>query len=118
MNTIHFPNKYKCEVCQKSFGNSYQLQKHGIVHSDERNFHCEECGRDFKKKEYLVDHMRSHTGEKPFACQYCPYRGASWGLLYHHKKQKHKAEFEEEKKQKEDAKIKVSENTGNNVEKA
>ena len=115
-NLVHFPDKFKCHDCERSFGSSQNLQKHKIVHSGERNFQCEECGQKFKKRQDVKDHRRSHTGEKPFACQHCPYRGASSSLLYHHKKQKHKAEFEEEKKQKENAKIKVSDNmpSGNN----
>ena len=116
-NIVHFPDKYKCHDCKKSFGYPGQLQRHKVVHSGEKNFQCEECGRKFKKKECLTDHKRTHTGEKPFACQHCPYRGTSSSLLAHHKKQKHKAIFEEERKQKEKAKIKVSDNmiSGNNV---
>ena len=116
INTIHFPNKYRCEICQKTLGSSHALQKHGLVHTDERNFQCQDCDRKFRMNKDLIDHKRSHTGEKPYACQHCPYRGATSSLLYHHKKQKHNAEFEEEKKQKEEAKIKISNDmlSGNN----
>ena len=109
-NIVHFPNKFKCEICTTTFGSSQKLKRHGIVHSGERNFPCQDCDRKFKTKQVLVDHKRSHTGEKPFACKHCPYRGATSSLLHHHKRQKHKAEFEDERKQKEKEKIKISKN--------
>ena len=105
---VHFPDKFKCNVCKKSFGTSGQLRRHEEVHSGERGFQCDECGRKLRKKEDLDDHKRIHTGEKPFACQHCPYKGSSKSLLYHHMKQKHKGEFEDERKKKEEAKIKIS----------
>ena len=41
-------------------------------------------------------------------CNFCSYRGSSSSLLYHHRKQAHKAELELERKEKERHKIKVS----------
>ena len=115
-NLIHTPNKYKCEVCSKTCGSLQQLRDHRIVHTGERNFQCQDCDRKFKKRDDLTDHRRKHEKtvekQKPFACQYCPYRGGSSSLLYHHKKQKHKSELQEEKKEREKSKIKVSSVTG------
>ena len=109
INIVHYPNKYKCEVCKKTCASQQSLKRHILVHSDERNVECPDCDRKFKDKGDLSDHKWSaHTGVKHFACQHCPYRGATSSLLYHHKRQKHKAEFEEEKKEKEKTKIKVS----------
>ena len=105
---VHFPDKYKCQDCKKSFGSLGQLHRHKEVHSGERSFQCNECGRKLRTKVDFDDHKRIHTGEKPFACQHCPYKGSSKSLLYHHMKQKHKGEFDEEKKKKEEAKIKIS----------
>ena len=112
INTIHFPNKYKCEICNKTCGNLDQLKDHGLIHNDERSFQCKDCDQKFRRRGLLIDHKRKHEKsvhkQKPYACQHCPYRGASSSLLWHHKKQKHKAEFEDEKKEKEKAKIKIS----------
>ena len=105
---VHRPDKFKCNDCEKSFASSQQLRRHNIVHTGEKPLQCDECGKKLGKKGDLEDHIRTHTGEKPFACQLCPYKGSSKSLLYHHKKQKHKAEFAEERKQKEEAKIKIS----------
>ena len=112
MNRIHFPNKYKCEYCGKSCGSSVQLKDHVIIHTGERRFQCPVCDRKFKKRDDLTDHKRTHETDilkqKPFACEYCPYRGGSRSLLRHHKLQKHKVEFEEEKRERELSKIRVS----------
>ena len=105
---VHCPDRFRCQECKKSFSTPSQLKKHLNAHNGVRPFQCDQCGRGLKDKKDLEDHKRTHTGEKPFACQYCSYRGSSKSLLYHHKKQRHKAEFEEERKQKEAAKIRVT----------
>ena len=105
---VHRPDLFKCNDCNKSFASSRELKRHNNTHTGEKPFQCSQCGQRLGKKEDLEDHMRTHTGEKPFACQYCLYKGSSKSLLYHHKKQVHKAEFAEEKRLKEEAKVKVS----------
>ena len=105
---VHYPDKYRCQECQKSFSTPSGLQRHMNFHTGIRPFKCDQCGRGLKSKPDLEDHMRTHTGEKPFACQHCSYKGSSKSLLYHHVKQRHKAEFEEERRQKESAKIRVT----------
>ena len=108
-NKVHFTTKFQCETCKRSFGIGSSLKRHiMVVHSGERNFPCDECGRKLKQKKDLLEHKRAHSGEKPYACQYCPYRGTSSSLLYHHKKQRHKVEYVEEKMEKERAKPKIA----------
>ena len=107
-NKVHFPTKYQCAICKQTFGEGGTLKKHiMIVHTEESNFPCSICGKNLRQKKDLVDHLRAHSGEKPFACPYCPYRASSTSLLYHHKKQRHRAEFDEERNEKEKAKIKI-----------
>ena len=105
---VHRPDKFKCNDCNKSFASAGELKRHNNSHTGEKPFQCSECGQGLYTKEDLVDHLRTHTGEKPFACQYCLYKGSSKSLLYHHKKQVHKAEFAEERRRKEEANIRVS----------
>ena len=65
-NLVHFPDKYKCGVCEKNFGSSTQLKKHSKVHDPVGKFECEMCGTRLKSKCSLVEHMRVHRGEKPY----------------------------------------------------
>ena len=99
-NRIHHSKRFQCETCKKSFGSGNALRRHRLVHSGERSFTYDECGRQLKEKKDLIEHKRAHSGEKLYACQYCPYRGTSSSLLWHHKRQRHKAEHEEETKAK------------------
>ena len=106
-NAVHFPDRFRCENCLKSFPTSGQLKIHLLSHQ-EGKFPCDICGKKLKRPNQLDEHRRTHTGEKSFLCKYCPYHGTSSSLLCHHKRQVHKAEYEEEKREKQRNKIKVS----------
>ena len=106
-NAVHFPDKYRCENCLKSFPTAGRLKVHLFSH-EEGKYPCDICGKKLKRPNALEEHRRTHTGEKSFLCQYCPYRGSSSSLLCHHKRQVHKAEYEAEKKEKQRNRIKLS----------
>ena len=61
------------------------------------------------KNHYTIvrDHMRRHNGDKPFSCNYCSYRARRKCNVYQHKQRNHKAEFQEEKRRKEECKDEV-----------
>ena len=93
---VHYPDKFRCKICQRSFSCNMQLRRHGLVHTDERNFACDECDRKFKRRRDLDDHKMVHAGVKSFGCPYCSYTGTTKELLYHHKRNRHREEFDEE----------------------
>ncbi|GBM81098.1 Zinc finger protein 235 [Araneus ventricosus] len=64
-------NRYKCNVCEKSFGQKNDLQRHALIHTGERPFKCDVCGKSFRLKGDLQRHALTHTGEKPFKCDVC-----------------------------------------------
>jgi len=107
-NLVHFPDRHRCPVCHKSFGNGEMLRKHQAVHNPEGQYECDVCGSRIKSKASLVEHMRIHRGEKPYPCPYCDYKGTSSSLLYHHKNRAHKPELDLEYQEKEKLRIKVS----------
>ena len=69
LNTVHYPDKFRCPFCHMTFADSSSLKRHGLVHQEGGNFPCDECGKVLKKKDSLKDHKRTHTGEKPFTCR-------------------------------------------------
>ena len=101
-NLIHFPDKYKCSICQKKFGSEHLLKRHSReVHGDKQGKECPECGKKLASNGQLRLHMRLHTGDL-FNCSYCPWKGNSRALLYRHIQKRHKEQWEREQEGKED----------------
>ncbi|XP_035848879.1 zinc finger protein 234-like [Sander lucioperca] len=65
---------FSCSVCNKSFAQSGDLQRHMRTHTGETPFSCSECGQRFKQKSPLISHMTLHTGEKRHSCSVCDKR--------------------------------------------
>jgi len=63
---------FKCQRCPKTFTQLAHLQKHILVHTGEKPHSCPECKKRFSSTSNLKTHMRLHKGEKPFACEKCP----------------------------------------------
>lgn len=62
---------HECPVCHKTFVTKDALNKHLIVHTDERNFKCGECGKLFKRIGHVREHLKIHNAERPFPCTVC-----------------------------------------------
>ncbi len=60
-----------CAICDKGFKHKQLLQRHSLVHSDDRPFICDVCGATFKTRANLYNHSNIHNEEKPFQCTYC-----------------------------------------------
>ncbi|XP_063815005.1 zinc finger protein 845-like isoform X2 [Pseudophryne corroboree] len=67
-------DKYKCHLCEKTFGSTTELRIHVNVHLGIRPHKCKECDMAYGTAADLLRHTRSaHTLEKPFRCCYCDY---------------------------------------------
>jgi len=53
------PRPFTCEVCQKCFCRSHDLERHKIIHQ-EKMFSCELCGKKFGR----LDSLKRHVGCK------------------------------------------------------
>ncbi|XP_055608003.1 transcription factor grauzone-like [Uranotaenia lowii] len=70
------PQHFKCEVCAKTFQNSFGLANHMMwkhTPDSEKPFGCDICGHRFWKDYLLKQHMEYHLAleEKKFACSQC-----------------------------------------------
>ncbi|XP_053698162.1 transcription factor grauzone-like [Sabethes cyaneus] len=70
------PDHFKCEICAKTFQNSFGLTNHMMwkhTPDSEKPFNCDICGSRFWKDYLLKQHMEYHLAleEKKFACKEC-----------------------------------------------
>lgn len=84
-----------CPKCGKRFRANSYLQRHMLVHTDERPHKCSDCDKCFKemanlRKHKLVCRTRSeNNGECPFECLQCGERFISKYRLRKHQKVDH-----------------------------
>ena len=62
---------FKCGICNKSFKCKGHLKQHGWVHVNVRNFRCHVCDETFKRKGDCIRHIEEHLGDKNYHCMKC-----------------------------------------------
>lgn len=77
---------FKCDVCGKDFNMKYNLIKHKNIHENIRNFPCDECEKTFTVADNLKKHKRVHSGEKPYECDACKASFANASHLRRHER--------------------------------
>lgn len=68
------PKIYACKNCNKTFGEPVQLEKHMVVHIEEKLLSCPECPYRTLSKVTLSKHILTHVKKKAYSCPYCPDR--------------------------------------------
>jgi hypothetical protein len=58
-------------MCEKSFRDRSELNRHSRRHTGDLPYKCPTCGKGFLRRERYITHVRIHTGEKPFVCGVC-----------------------------------------------
>ena len=101
-NLVHFPNRFRCDICQKSFGREGKLKLHmRNLHTDiDLSRECPECGKKVSSNQFK-SHMKLHTGDL-VSCSYCSWKGQNISMLYRHLRLNHKEQWERDQAAKEE----------------
>ncbi|XP_047994657.1 zinc finger protein OZF-like isoform X2 [Leguminivora glycinivorella] len=68
----HRGHGYKCEVCQKVFGETTTLNVHMLSHSvNQKPYQCETCSRSFTQQSSLRRHVQTHDARSQLKCSDC-----------------------------------------------
>ncbi|XP_072381549.1 uncharacterized protein [Diabrotica undecimpunctata] len=62
---------YCCDLCQKRFRSSTNLQNHKLYHEGNRSHICSICGKSFITKSDLQSHEMTHYDDRNFGCDKC-----------------------------------------------
>lgn len=70
VRSVHFPPQQgcRCPYCEWQFKTPYELKRHMIKHTGEKNFHCSVCGQSFSRSKALRTHAKTHDELK---CRWC-----------------------------------------------
>ena len=67
----HMERNFAFEVCENDYETSKKLEKPTSSKSDDTQFKCDKCDKSFSQQFNLGRHLITHTGMKPFKCKYC-----------------------------------------------
>lgn len=62
VRSVHFPPQldFSCNFCEWQFKTNYELKRHMVRHTGEKNFHCSICGKSFPRNRALTTHLKTH----------------------------------------------------------
>ncbi|XP_030373782.1 transcription factor grauzone [Scaptodrosophila lebanonensis] len=80
------PDKFKCDLCGKTFADKQCLRNHELLKhqpDEEKTFKCEHCPKRYTKQ-YLLDQHRIIHQERTLPCEICDRRFPNISLLSTH----------------------------------
>ena len=82
-------DRYKCDKCEKDFGQKIQLKIHQESHNSFYSKPCNQCAKIYKTERGLQEHIHSMHLEKHLNCDECENMFSTIKCLNNHKKQVH-----------------------------
>lgn len=64
-----YDDRFRCDLCDKAFRDSYILRRHKRIHTGEKPFQCNFCEKTFGTKSNLKSHIKSRHSIDPSARQ-------------------------------------------------
>ncbi|XP_071980790.1 uncharacterized protein [Engystomops pustulosus] len=68
---VHEPKTPVCPECGARFSDSSALERHLLLHIEEKIQVCQECGQCFSSRSALEIHLKTHKGDKQWPCPDC-----------------------------------------------
>lgn len=82
---------FHCDQCDRSFARKSYMKIHKLrIHQLFRSYRCQDCEKSFINSYELNRHILSHTGVKRFACEHCDKRFFTMPNLNIHMRRLHK----------------------------
>ncbi|XP_058449903.1 zinc finger protein 883-like isoform X2 [Malaya genurostris] len=80
----------KCEKCGKTFTTKTSLERHMLLHTNEKPYACDQCDESFRRLLNLRHHKSMvHEGKNPHICPECNVEFQGYQALYWHRKNVH-----------------------------
>ncbi|KXJ83924.1 hypothetical protein RP20_CCG026951 [Aedes albopictus] len=88
---VHMGSKQpSCNICHKTFTATSSLERHMLLHTNEKPHVCPKCGISFRRALLLRHHMQmEHEGRNPHVCAECQEQFKNYHQLYIHKQVVH-----------------------------
>ncbi|XP_065072991.1 zinc finger protein 502-like [Ochlerotatus camptorhynchus] len=90
IQSVHSEDKPSCNICGKTFTTNTSLERHMLLHTNEKPYSCDKCEASFRRLLLLKQHVQKvHEGKNPHTCVECNQEFNSPCGLYTHKRTVH-----------------------------